>query len=475
MKPLQIFVSYSHVDRRWFVDKDQPYSLIPWLQYVLRRQDVVFWYDRSDETGLQPGDRFREEIEQNIDRSEIALLLLSDAFFASDFIQAVELPRLLEREQANQIIVIPILLEPCGWLDFEFVAQRHMLPGTPTPLISYTRNDADWSEARNVIREAISRRAKAVRGKGLISTEPGARQTVSPSEAIAATGPSEDRTAAAKAPEVPSPAAMPAPAMKTAEDKYTLANQRVAIISYEDGHDEEVAADWLTYDDNNWTMAEVVHRDLLLEGQGAIPFDSIKSIEFGRENSNVTAILLSGPAPITGSLKGSAVFIGPAEDRRVSVYGRKGIRRIDLYPDSPRTVALNLAVVTTAGGATLTVPMYSLEIGVHRPTGIFKWDDKLPLSNGEEVPLTSLKAFEVIPGSDGKTNRAWAITVNVTILSDGDSETTALETGNRYYVRGITRRSPFLLELAQISKIECSPPGRRQVEDQNALQTELTP
>ena len=95
MEPIQIFVSYSHVDKRWFVDKDLPHSLIPWLQYVLRRQDVIFWYDRSDEAGLQPGDRFREEIEQNIDRSEIALLLLSDAFFASDFIQTVELPRLL--------------------------------------------------------------------------------------------------------------------------------------------------------------------------------------------------------------------------------------------------------------------------------------------------------------------------------------------------------------------------------------------
>jgi hypothetical protein len=461
MEPIQIFVSYSHVDKRWFVDKDLPYSLIPWLQYVLRRQDVVFWYDRSDEAGLQPGDRFREEIEQNIDRSEIALLLLSDAFFASDFIQAVELTRLLAREQANQIIVIPILLEPCGWQDFEFIAQRHMLPGTPTPLIFYTRNDADWSEARNVIREAISRRAKAVRGKGPISTEPGARQTVALSPAIAAAGPSEDRPTAAKAPEVPSPADMPAPAMKTAEDKYTLPNQRVAIISYEDRHDEVVAADWLTYDDNNWTLAEVVHRELLLEGQGAIPFDRIKSIEFGRENPIVTAILLSGAAPITGKLKGSAVFIGPAEDRRVSVYGgRNVIRRIDLRPDTPQTVALKLAVVTVAGGATLTVPMYSLEIGVHKPTGIFKWDDKLPLSNGEEVPLTSLDAFEVIPGSDGRVNSSWAITVNVTILSDGVSETTTLEPGNRYYVRGITRRSPFLLELAQISKVECSPPGR---------------
>ena len=49
-----IFVSYSHLDRKW-CDPQAAYPLIPWLENALRRDGVTLWYDRSDKTGTPTG------------------------------------------------------------------------------------------------------------------------------------------------------------------------------------------------------------------------------------------------------------------------------------------------------------------------------------------------------------------------------------------------------------------------------------
>ena len=125
---------------------------------MLRRDGVRIWYDRSDEGGLQAGDEFKREIERQIDSSQIALIMLSEAFFSSDFIQNAELTRIMARVERDEMVIIPVYLEPCQWQDFEYVASRQMVPGGPTPLVDYTDNYAHWTKARDEILQAIRRR-----------------------------------------------------------------------------------------------------------------------------------------------------------------------------------------------------------------------------------------------------------------------------------------------------------------------------
>jgi WD40 repeat protein len=154
-----IFVSYSHLDRKW-CDPQAAYPLIPWLENALRRDGVTLWYDRSDDAGILPGAPFRDAILNAIDGAQVALLLVSEAFFASDFIRDVELPRILDRAKADDLVVIPILLEPCDWQSFEYVASRQMLPGEPTPLINFTGSDREWVNARDQVLSGIRRRLR---------------------------------------------------------------------------------------------------------------------------------------------------------------------------------------------------------------------------------------------------------------------------------------------------------------------------
>jgi hypothetical protein len=157
-EPIQIFVSYAHQDSRWLGDD----SLIPWLARSLRRDQVVFWWDRE---GILPGDEYRKLIEKEIGRSAIAVLLVSQEFLNSEFIEEVELPLIRARSDAGQMLAIPILLEPCGWEELGFLSDRQMVPGKPTPLIEFAANERDWVNARAEILSGIRRLIGRLRSK----------------------------------------------------------------------------------------------------------------------------------------------------------------------------------------------------------------------------------------------------------------------------------------------------------------------
>ena len=164
---VHIFVSYSHLDRRW-VDRKNPHNLIPFLAASLAREDVEIWYDPD----LIAGELFRPAIEAQIDTAEIAIVLLSQDFFNSDFIRDVELPRIEARANAEGLQVIPILVGNCDWEELPVVGSRHILPGGPTPLIDFVGRDADWDRVRHEILQAVRRQLARLRTNPPQGTEP---------------------------------------------------------------------------------------------------------------------------------------------------------------------------------------------------------------------------------------------------------------------------------------------------------------
>jgi TIR domain-containing protein/FHA domain-containing protein len=153
----QVFISYSHEDDMcWF----ESGSLIPYLKRSLRK-DAEFWHDHA----LEAGDVFRREIEEAIDAADLVILLISQGFVSSEFIEEVELPRIIDRAGRGELEVLPILTHPCLWEDIEFVAERQMVPGKPTPLIEYTRDAGEWSHAKYETLTAVKNRIDKIRGR----------------------------------------------------------------------------------------------------------------------------------------------------------------------------------------------------------------------------------------------------------------------------------------------------------------------
>lgn len=158
----RIFVSYAREDAKW-LDKSNPHNLIPFLMESLRRHNVNFWFDKE----LKGGDVFEQHIAAEIDNSQIALLIVSQSFLNSEFIENKEMPRILERARQGKMIVIPVLVEECLWSEYSFLADRQMVPG-PMPLIDYTESEASWSKIKYQILSGIKIQVERLRKTELV-------------------------------------------------------------------------------------------------------------------------------------------------------------------------------------------------------------------------------------------------------------------------------------------------------------------
>ena len=109
VKKINIFISYSHSDSQWLE------RLKMHLKALSKIYDVEYWED----TKLRGGDKWREEITNAIQKTNVAILLVSTAFLASDFITSDELPPILRKAEEEGTRVLPLIVAPCEFEDSE--------------------------------------------------------------------------------------------------------------------------------------------------------------------------------------------------------------------------------------------------------------------------------------------------------------------------------------------------------------------
>ncbi len=101
----RVFISYSHEDNRWRE------RLVMALKPYARNEQVDLFDDRSIETGAD----WRKSLDTEMARANVAVLLVTSAFFASDFIARAELPRILERAKDGGLTVVWVPVSASAW------------------------------------------------------------------------------------------------------------------------------------------------------------------------------------------------------------------------------------------------------------------------------------------------------------------------------------------------------------------------
>ncbi|MEN5195543.1 leucine-rich repeat domain-containing protein [Sphingobacterium faecium] len=101
-----IFISYSHKDLKY---KEEVETSLKSLRNVFPDLEFNYWSD----TQIKPGSNWFEEIENKLVNCDIAIMLVSRNFLASDFIMKKEVPALLEKLKTNGVLLLSIVIGKC--------------------------------------------------------------------------------------------------------------------------------------------------------------------------------------------------------------------------------------------------------------------------------------------------------------------------------------------------------------------------
>src|SRR4051812_48541204 len=141
-----VFFSYSHADEAIRDQLEKQLSL-------LKRQGIIdVWHDRR----IGAGQDFATAIDKHVQTDDIILLLVSADFLDSDYCYEKEMKRAMERHEAGEAIVIPVILRACDWHGAPF-GKLNAAPPDGKPVTQFPDRDQALLEVSKAVRAAAER------------------------------------------------------------------------------------------------------------------------------------------------------------------------------------------------------------------------------------------------------------------------------------------------------------------------------
>ena len=142
---LKTFVSYCHQDEPWF---DQfRIHVAPLVMNGI----ISIWSDQE----IMAGQPLDSEIASNMSSAELFVLLLSPAYFASDYCMNVELAHAITRHQSNEVKIVPIIVESCKWDAIPKLRELKITPKDAKPISEWSDQNAAFVEVVNEIENLV--------------------------------------------------------------------------------------------------------------------------------------------------------------------------------------------------------------------------------------------------------------------------------------------------------------------------------
>jgi len=144
-KGIEIFFSYSHKDEELRNELDEHLSTLKQLKLI------TAWHDKEIVAGIN----WAHEIDKRMSKACIILLLVSPSFIASKYCYSVEMKKAMERHEAGEARVIPILIRPVDWEDAPF-DKLQMLPKGAKAVTKWLNRDEAFEDIAKSIRIAVN-------------------------------------------------------------------------------------------------------------------------------------------------------------------------------------------------------------------------------------------------------------------------------------------------------------------------------
>lgn len=132
-KKSTIFISYSHIDIAYLE------RLKVHLKPFEKNGQIDLWAD----TNIKAGQKWKERINEALNNSVIAILLVSADFLASDFIVDNELPPILKAAEEKGKVILSIIVKPCRFTSNESLSEFQAVNDPKNPLSKLNENDRE--------------------------------------------------------------------------------------------------------------------------------------------------------------------------------------------------------------------------------------------------------------------------------------------------------------------------------------------
>ncbi len=142
---LKTFVSYCHQDEPWF-DRFRIH-----VAPLVMNGIISIWSDQE----IMAGQSLDSEIASNMSSAELFVLLLSPAYFASDYCMNVELAHAISRHLSNEVKIVPIIVESCKWDAIPKLRELKIVPKDAKPISEWSDQNAAFVEVVNEIENLV--------------------------------------------------------------------------------------------------------------------------------------------------------------------------------------------------------------------------------------------------------------------------------------------------------------------------------
>lgn len=141
----RVFVGYSHRDER------QLNELRTHLSPLERQNFIDTWYDRK----IVAGEDFGRKINENLERADLVLLLISSDFIASKYCYEIEMKRALERQAEGEARVVPVIVRDVKWKAIPELSNLKVVPKDGKAVHNWKRKDTAWLDVSDQIEIVI--------------------------------------------------------------------------------------------------------------------------------------------------------------------------------------------------------------------------------------------------------------------------------------------------------------------------------
>jgi hypothetical protein len=159
----QVFISYSHEDTKWREELDKH------LKPYVRAGSIKGWSDEQ----IVPGSTWFGEIKSALLQTNVAVLLATPAFLASDFIHEHELGPLLKEAERGGVTILWVPIYASAYKQTALEKYQAVLdPNKPLGSFSKAKRDDAWVKICEEIGKAVNPSREPIRQDSLKDAAP---------------------------------------------------------------------------------------------------------------------------------------------------------------------------------------------------------------------------------------------------------------------------------------------------------------